>query len=64
MKKLASAVLLLLMSISLVFAGGSAETSQAADGELSGTITFWHSFTQGKRMEAIQAAAEELPWED
>lgn len=29
-----------------------------AEEELSGEITFWHSFTQGARMDAIQAAAD------
>lgn len=34
----------------------ASSTSQAAP--LEGEITFWHSFTQGARMEAVQAAAE------
>lgn len=29
-----------------------------AGGELKGEITFWHCFTQGVRMEAVQAAAD------
>lgn len=32
--------------------------AQAAPTELEGEITFWHSFTQGPRMEKIQAAAD------
>ncbi|MBO8442641.1 MAG: hypothetical protein IAC42_02620 [Spirochaetes bacterium] len=52
MKKLSIVALMLLLSLSLVFANGSAESTQSSDGELNGTITFWHSFTQGKRMEA------------
>ena len=60
MKKLSIVALMLLLSLSLVFANGSAESTQSSDGELNGTITFWHSFTQGKRMEAVQAAAEEF----
>lgn len=37
----------------------AAETGpSAADGELNGEITFWHSFTQGARMDAVQAAAD------
>ena len=38
-------------------ASGGAE-SGAAGGELEGEITFWHSFTQGARMDAVQAAAD------
>ena len=35
--------------------------SEAGDtGELEGDIVFWHSFTQGPRMEKIQAAADEF----
>ncbi|MFV0363708.1 MAG: ABC transporter substrate-binding protein [Suipraeoptans sp.] len=34
--------------------------STAETGELSGEITFWHSFTQGPRLEVIQAAAEDF----
>lgn len=29
-------------------------------GELSGEITFWHSFTQGPRLESIQSTADEF----
>ena len=36
--------------------GGSTETTD----ELKGDIVFWHSFTQGPRMEKIQAAADEF----
>ena len=32
---------------------GEAEDS-AAEGDLEGEITFWHSFTQGPRLETIQ----------
>lgn len=35
----------------------SAAHAEQAD-DLAGEITFWHSFTQGARMEAVQAAAE------
>ena len=34
-----------------------AEPVETAD-ELEGEITFWHSFTQGPRLERIQAAAD------
>ena len=44
-------------------AAGTAEVSDGAeastaDGDLEGEITFWHSFTQGARMDAVQAAAD------
>lgn len=32
--------------------------AQAAPTELEGEITFWHSFTQGPRLETLQAAAD------
>ena len=70
MKKVLSLTLAATLAISLLAgcAGGdtaeSANPSAAADGEttgeLSGEITFWHSFTQGARMEAIQAAADQF----
>lgn len=34
--------------------------SVANTGELEGEITFWHSFTQGQRLDVIQAAADEF----
>lgn len=34
--------------------------SPAASEKLSGEITFWHSFTQGPRLEVIQAAADKF----
>lgn len=41
-------------------AGGKAAATQgeraAVDESLSGEITFWHSFTQGARMEAVESA--------
>lgn len=70
MKKLLSVPLAAALSLSLLVGcgGGSnpdsgsptppADTSQP--GELSGEITFWHSFTQGARMEAVQAAANQF----
>ena len=36
---------------------GSEEKAEA-DTELEGDITFWHSFTQGPRLETIQEAAD------
>ena len=43
--------------------GGSEEPAAAtttADGELEGDITFWHSFTQGPRLETIQKVADQF----
>lgn len=41
--------------------GNSGGTAGSADsGELSGEITFWHSFTQGPRLESIQATADKF----
>lgn len=34
--------------------------NQSSSSELSGEITFWHSFTQGARMEAVQSAADQF----
>lgn len=42
-------------------AAGQESTQNAAEtGELSGEITFWHSFTQGPRLETIQKAADKF----
>lgn len=38
--------------------GGSSGTGDS--GELEGEITFWHSFTQGPRLESIQATADKF----
>jgi len=38
--------------------GNSSTTPPAENKELEGEITFWHSFTQGPRLETIQAAAD------
>lgn len=40
--------------------GDTGDTAEAADGELEGDITFWHSFTQGARLETIQKAADKF----
>lgn len=49
-------------AVSLVGCGSAKTTDSpapqgAATGELDGEITFWHSFTQGPRLETIQKAA-------
>lgn len=35
-------------------------TKKETSGELKGDITFWHSFTQGPRMEVIQQTADQF----
>ena len=52
MKKLLATVLALCMVLSLC------AFSAYAEDELSGEITFWHSFTQGPRLENLQKAAD------
>ena len=52
MKKITALILALCMVFSLCTIAASAED------ELEGEITFWHSFTQGPRLERIQAAAD------
>ena len=52
MKKVLSVLLVLALMLTPM-------TAFAAEGdELEGEITFWHSFTQGPRLETIQAAAD------
>ena len=60
MKRFSIILLALAFLVTPLFANGGSETSATADGELKGEITFWHSFTQGKRMESVQQAAEEF----
>lgn len=38
----------------------SEPTKKETSGELKGDITFWHSFTQGPRMEVIQQTADQF----
>lgn len=67
-KKLMSLLLAAVMASGLLSGcGGAAASSVPASGStasasalapLEGEITFWHSFTQGARMEAVQAAAD------
>lgn len=41
--------------------GGTKTNSNASSsGEMSGEITFWHSFTQGPRLESIQSTADKF----
>ena len=70
MKKVLSLTLAATLAISLLAGCTGGDTVESANpsaaaggettGELSGEITFWHSFTQGARMEAIQAAADQF----
>ena len=72
-KKILSVILATVMAVS-IFAGcgsndngkvdpsSSSDQATASSGstDFKGEITFWHSFTQGPRMEKIQAAADEF----
>ncbi len=65
MKKKTLSVLLVALMVASMAAGcgkgsGGAGGSSENDGELKGDITFWHSFTQGGRMDVIQEAAEKF----
>ena len=67
MKRLICSVLTFLMIITLCTGcvsnnkQDSIESSESEmQGELSGEITFWHSFTQGPRLEVIQKAANKF----
>ena len=42
--------------------GDNKSDSKTADvsGEMKGDITFWHSFTQGQRLDVIQATADQF----
>lgn len=54
MKKSLSFLLVLVMLL------GITAMVPAEQKELEGEVTFWHSFTQGARMEAIQEAANKF----
>ena len=52
--------ILLILSVSIL-AGCNEKNNDTDDsGELKGDIIFWHSFTQGKRLEVIQKVAEQF----
>ena len=68
MNRLLSAILAVILMLSLL-AGcssnqanneGNSPDGTSEGGELEGDIVFWHSFTQGPRLEKIQAAADEF----
>ncbi|MCM1181290.1 MAG: sugar ABC transporter substrate-binding protein [Clostridium sp.] len=57
MKKIAALLLMMLMAFSIVSCGTAEHGEKTvADESLSGEITFWHSFVQGARMEAVGRA--------
>lgn len=71
MKKFLCLILAALMTASIFAGCGASETKETAqvpaadsqtvageDKELEGEITLWHSFTQGPRLDTIQAAAD------
>ena len=64
MKKKTAILLAGTMIASTILAGcGSKEegaANQVASEELKGDITFWHSFTQGPRLEVIQETADQF----
>ncbi|WP_409368507.1 ABC transporter substrate-binding protein [Lysinibacillus sp. 38-6] len=59
-KKLLLLFVVLAMMIMTACSNGEKEatTDQSASGEFEGEITVWHSFTQGPRLEFMQAAAD------
>lgn len=64
-KRIISILLATMMVASMAVGCGKKETtsdagSAAQSGELSGEITFWHSFTQGPRLESIQETADKF----
>lgn len=70
-KKIISMIMATTMVLTLLTACGKSSdekaeegAGQAQSGELDGEITMWHSFTQGPRMEKIQAAADEFVLEN
>ena len=65
MKKKLAILLVGTMVVSgmLTGCGGSSDKEKQtaeANGELKGDITFWHSFTQGPRLEVIQETADQF----
>lgn len=64
MKKKTLSVLLAAVMVVTMAAGcqkgSGGNDSSSEDGELKGDITFWHSFTQGGRMDVIQEAADKF----
>lgn len=62
-KKTLSVLLAAIMVVTMAAGcqkGSGGNDSSSGDGELKGDITFWHSFTQGGRMDVIQEAADKF----
>ncbi len=62
-KKTLSVLLAVIMVVTMAAGcqkGSGGNDSSSGDGELKGDITFWHSFTQGGRMDVIQEAADKF----
>lgn len=65
MKKYRKLLTFSIVLLAIVGCGKSKEmTQEEHPGELSGEITFWHSFTQGPRFESINEAAKEFEEEN
>ncbi len=64
LKRLLTGLMCATLLFSLAGCGGSndkgGEAKKTQSGELEGDITFWHSFTQGPRLEVIQEAANDF----
>lgn len=65
MRKRLLSILLTVVTATTLLVGCGSNSSQGSDpgstsGELNGEITFWHSFTQGPRLETIQAVADQF----
>lgn len=50
----------LVLVVSILVSCGEKTATQNDSGELKGNITFWHSFTQGKRLQVIEKIAEQF----
>lgn len=61
MKLFSRLKIFIFMLFIIVFSVSCKDSSKAeSNGELEGEIVFWHSFTQGPRLETIQEAADEF----
>ncbi len=58
LKKVIMALALLLLSCVLVACSINEEQVQPKNTDVQGTVTFWHSFTQGARLDALDQTVE------
>lgn len=58
MKKVIMALVMVLLSCLLVACSMNEEQEQPRNTDVQGTITFWHSFTQGARLDALDQTVE------